>query len=106
MRRKSFVELVAKGVRQAKPQHFAQMQIYMRLTTLTRAMYLAVNKDTTTSTSNASNSMPRTPTVCWPRPVASSSPRGRSTASARIRRGTSAGCAAMPRSAGVRPRRR
>ncbi len=43
---KSFVELVAKGVRQAKPQHFAQMQIYQRLTALTRAMYLAVNKDT------------------------------------------------------------
>ena len=42
---KSFVELVAQGVRQAKPQHFAQMQIYLRLTTLTRAMYLAVNKN-------------------------------------------------------------
>lgn len=43
---KSFVELVAKGVRPAKPQHFAQMQTYMRLTGLTRALYLAVNKDT------------------------------------------------------------
>ena len=42
---KSFVELVAQGVRRAKPQHFAQMQIYLRLTTLTRAMYLAVNKN-------------------------------------------------------------
>ena len=42
---KSFVELVAKGVRQAKLQHFAQIQIYLRLTTLTRAMYLAVNKN-------------------------------------------------------------
>jgi hypothetical protein len=43
---KSFVELVAQGVRQAKPQHCAQMQIYMRLTGLTRALYLAVNKNT------------------------------------------------------------
>lgn len=42
---KSFVELVAQGVRRAKPQHFAQMQVYLRLTTLTRAMYLAVNKN-------------------------------------------------------------
>ena len=42
---KSFVDLVAKGVRLAKEQHYAQMQIYMRLTTLTRALYLAVNKN-------------------------------------------------------------
>ena len=43
---KSFRELVAKGVAEAKPQHWAQMQIYMHLTGLTRAMYLAVCKDT------------------------------------------------------------
>ena len=43
---KSFRELVAKGVRESKPQHFAQMQIYLHLTGLTRAMYLAVCKDT------------------------------------------------------------
>lgn len=43
---KSFKELVAKGVRESKPQHFAQMQIYLHLTGLTRAMYLAVCKDT------------------------------------------------------------
>lgn len=42
---KSFVDLVAKGVQRSKPQHYAQMQIYMRLTGMTRAMYLAVNKD-------------------------------------------------------------
>ncbi len=42
---KSFVDLVAKGVQKSKPQHFAQMQIYMRLTGMTRAMYLSVNKD-------------------------------------------------------------
>jgi hypothetical protein len=38
--------LVAKGVADAKPQHWAQMQVYMHLTGLTRAMYLAVCKDT------------------------------------------------------------
>ena len=43
---KSFRELVAKGVAEAKPQHWAQMQIYMHLTELTRAMYVAVCKDT------------------------------------------------------------
>ncbi|HMQ92665.1 MAG TPA: PD-(D/E)XK nuclease family protein [Amaricoccus sp.] len=43
---KSFRELVAKGVADAKPQHWAQMQVYMHLTGLTRAMYLAVCKDT------------------------------------------------------------
>ena len=43
---KSFRELVAKGVAEAKPQHQAQMQIYMHLTGLTRAMYVAVCKDT------------------------------------------------------------
>jgi hypothetical protein len=42
---KSFADLVAKKVRISKPQHFAQMQIYMHLTGMTRAMYLAVNKD-------------------------------------------------------------
>ena len=34
---KSFRELVAKGVAEAKPQHWAQMQIYMHLTGITRA---------------------------------------------------------------------
>ena len=43
---KSFRELVAKGVTEAKPQHWAQMQIYMHLTGLTRAMYVAICKDT------------------------------------------------------------
>ena len=43
---KSFRELVAKGVAGAKPQHWAQMQIYMHLTGLTRALYVAVCKDT------------------------------------------------------------
>lgn len=42
---KSFTELVAKRVHRAKEQHYAQMQIYMRQTGMTRAMYVAVNKD-------------------------------------------------------------
>lgn len=43
---KSFADVKAKGVRESKPQHFDQMQIYMKLAKLTRAFYLAVNKDT------------------------------------------------------------
>ncbi len=43
---KSFVDLVAKGVLKAKPQHWAQMQVYMGLTGMDRAMYLAENKNT------------------------------------------------------------
>jgi hypothetical protein len=43
---KSFRELAAKGVAAAKPQHWAQMQVYMHLTGLARAMYVAVCKDT------------------------------------------------------------
>jgi len=43
---KSFAELVKKKVQEAKPEHYAQMQIYMGLASLTRALYLAVNKNT------------------------------------------------------------
>ena len=43
---KSFNDLTAKGVVLAKPQHAAQMQIYMHLTGITRALYVAVCKDT------------------------------------------------------------
>ena len=43
---KSFRELVAKGVAEAKPQHVAQMQIYMHLTGIRRALYVSVCKDT------------------------------------------------------------
>ena len=43
---KSYAQLVAKGVAASKPQHAAQMQIYMHLMGLTRAFYLAVCKDT------------------------------------------------------------
>ena len=43
---KSFNELVKKKVQAAKPQHYAQMQVYMGETGMERAMYMAVNKNT------------------------------------------------------------
>ncbi len=43
---KSFAELVKHGVAKAKPVHAAQMQVYMRYSGMTRALYVAVNKDT------------------------------------------------------------
>ena len=43
---KSFARLVRDGVRRAKPEHWAQMQVYMLGTRLDRAFYVAVNKDT------------------------------------------------------------
>jgi len=43
---KSFADLVAKGVVAAKPQHAAQMQVYMHLIGISRALYMAVCKDT------------------------------------------------------------
>lgn len=43
---KSFAELIKKGVEEAKPEHYAQMQVYMGLADLDRALYLAVNKNT------------------------------------------------------------
>jgi hypothetical protein len=43
---KSFAKLLKIGVRDAKPQHYCQMQLYMHLSGMTRALYLAVNKDT------------------------------------------------------------
>jgi hypothetical protein len=43
---KSFAELCKVGVLKAKPQHYAQMQTYMGLTGMERAMYIAENKDT------------------------------------------------------------
>lgn len=43
---KSFAQLVKHGVAVAKPEHVAQMQAYMHLRGLTRAFYLAKNKDT------------------------------------------------------------
>lgn len=43
--RDRFAELVAKGVRHAKPEHYAQMQVYMLGLQLDRAFYVAVCKD-------------------------------------------------------------
>lgn len=42
---RSFTQLVKHGVAVAKPEHVAQMQVYMGLKGLTRAFYLAKNKD-------------------------------------------------------------
>lgn len=44
--RKSFEELRKLGVEASKPMHFAQMQIYMHMAELERALYTAINKDT------------------------------------------------------------
>lgn len=43
---RSFKELTKKGVEQAKRQHFVQVQIYMGLFKISKALYLAVNKNT------------------------------------------------------------
>jgi len=43
---KSFATLKKDGVEASKPQHYAQMQIYMHLSGMKRALYLARNKDT------------------------------------------------------------
>ncbi len=42
---KSFAALKKDGVEQSKPQHAAQMQVYMHLTGITRSLYVAVCKD-------------------------------------------------------------
>lgn len=42
---KSFADLQKKGVAASKPLHAAQMQTYMHMADLDRALYLAVNKD-------------------------------------------------------------
>lgn len=42
----SFKELKTKGVREAKFEHYVQMNIYLRKMGLTSALYLAVNKNT------------------------------------------------------------
>lgn len=42
---KSFKDVSSKGVEKSKPEHYAQMQVYMRKLDLKRAYYLAVNKN-------------------------------------------------------------
>lgn len=43
---KSFAKLIEVGVKEAKPEHYAQMQTYMFKFGLQYALYMAVNKDT------------------------------------------------------------
>lgn len=43
---KSYADLVSVGVAKSKPQHFAQMQVYMHYFKTPKAIYMAVNKDT------------------------------------------------------------
>jgi len=43
---KSFADLEKKGVKASKPEHWAQMQVYMERTGMDRALYCATNKDT------------------------------------------------------------
>ena len=42
---KSFKALLSKGVQESKPEHYAQMQVYMLLSGMERAYYMAVNKN-------------------------------------------------------------
>lgn len=42
---KSFAYLVDKGVKDAKAQHYSQMQLYMHWSGMRKAFYMAVNKD-------------------------------------------------------------
>jgi hypothetical protein len=43
--KKAFDDLAAKGVRESKPEHWAQMQCYMHWTGMERALYTTVCKD-------------------------------------------------------------
>ena len=43
---KSFAKLEKEGVQKSNPMHYAQMQVYMGCTQTTRALYVAINKDT------------------------------------------------------------
>lgn len=42
---KSFQKLKKEGVQESKPEHYTQMQVYMRAYSLPAALYLAVNKN-------------------------------------------------------------
>lgn len=43
---KSFADMLKRKVKESKPAHWSQMQVYMGLLELDRALYYAVNKDT------------------------------------------------------------
>ena len=61
---KSFNELKKSGVEKAKPEHYTQMQMYMGFAELTRALYLAVNKNTDELYSEWVHHMPEVFTSC------------------------------------------
>lgn len=42
---KSFTDLVKKGIKKSKPVHWAQVQMYMGKSGMTKAFYMAVNKN-------------------------------------------------------------
>lgn len=42
---KSYADLVKSGVEKSKPEHYSQMQLYMHWSGMTRAFYMAVNKN-------------------------------------------------------------
>lgn len=42
---KSFIKLVKEGVEKSKPLHFSQMNLYMKWSQLSQALYIAVNKN-------------------------------------------------------------
>ena len=99
---KSFAELVAKGVALAKPQHAAQMQVYMHLTGITRALYVAVCKDTDALHIERVPADPAMGERLLERPGGSSSPSFRPSGSARIPPGSSAGSVTTTGSATAR----
>lgn len=41
----SFKSLTGSGVKKSKPVHYAQMQVYMHMTSVSKALYVAVNKN-------------------------------------------------------------
>lgn len=45
MNDKNFADVIKKGVRKSHPKHWFQMQMYMHLTGLQRALYIPVNKN-------------------------------------------------------------
>lgn len=49
MQQKYFLPLVKKGVREAKPEYYDQMQRYMKAKKLTRALFITINKNTSES---------------------------------------------------------
>lgn len=46
LNQKNYDKVVKEGVKKAKPEHYAQMIVYMHKTGMDRAMYLVVNKNT------------------------------------------------------------